>query len=691
MASYLGMQAPGKNPTSGQVSRVLLILYTIFFPWAFMKFRKSLPIFFLTGAVLSGCSRLEPSVKVDDAFRKTDDEKSKAAENVIGLDDDAEAVVRIPISPLILRPVLSDIPDGRAAWPPAKVKIRMIPAGVTFQDAIELVVTELRAGGYQKDVGIVVRDPDLARQPINLMKNISGSFQSVIERIAENAGGIATWREDSIEIARTASFTVPLPPLYDDTLSDSVATQITKLISEKKFGADGKAEAPNPGQTVETKADKGSKTLVFQVNAAQLRRIEEFLLSLRGRPLLVFQCYVWDVTLNDQNEFGINWQQLGRSVGTSALTGGIVPGNGTSFVSDLLSQGLNNGATAGSQFTAHGIRVNVLANFLRSQGRTKTIVNPRVQLISGSTGKFQDAGTQRIITDVSQQSISAGLTTTVLPTTTVHEDIPYGTKLTITGDLYGDTVWGKIDLKYDSIINIDTSNGSNVVGGIHISTPQVAHREIDQLIRAVPGDTVILGSTHQKNKTSTKTGPAEIAGTLPSPTDDNDTESVGEMVMAVKVRLVQFDYGDRREADLQPAAAVKDAAAPAEADAAEPAKPVEMAKPALPHETGAANTPTPAGEAISELKEDLPKDLMKKSTLAWSGALAPAVKTIADEIGYKFIESGRAPSAAVNVDIHLTDRSIYQILDELGQQTGSRANIVVNLAARTIEIRYVHV
>lgn len=87
--------------------------------------------------------------------------------------------------------------------------------------------------------------------------------------------------------------------------------------------------------------------------------------------------------------------------------------------------------------------------------------------------------------------------------------------------------------------------------------------------------------------------------------------------------------------------------------------------------------------------KNVPEEFKRSVSLEWSaGAVAPAVKVIADQLNYKFIETGAKPAVAITVDIHAKDKPIYLILEDIGWQVGKRADVVVNTDHRTVEVRY---
>ena len=76
-------------------------------------------------------------------------------------------------------------------------------------------------------------------------------------------------------------------------------------------------------------------------------------------------------------------------------------------------------------------------------------------------------------------------------------------------------------------------------------------------------------------------------------------------------------------------------------------------------------------------------------TLAWSGPLVPAVKTVADLIGFHVQVTGREPSLPVLVRIDAEHRPAFLCLQDMGWQSGKYAGINVLPARRLVQIVYI--
>lgn len=61
---------------------------------------------------------------------------------------------------------------------------------------------------------------------------------------------------------------------------------------------------------------------------------------------------------------------------------------------------------------------------------------------------------------------------------------------------------------------------------------------------------------------------------------------------------------------------------------------------------------------------------------------------MADRASYRFIELGAAPAAPAVVHIDVINRSVIDVLRDLGLQMGARGSVVVDAVSRTVEVNY---
>ena len=80
--------------------------------------------------------------------------------------------------------------------------------------------------------------------------------------------------------------------------------------------------------------------------------------------------------------------------------------------------------------------------------------------------------------------------------------------------------------------------------------------------------------------------------------------------------------------------------------------------------------------------------LALKMSLNWDGTVSQALGEISSVIGYHFINAGPAPSQPLLVDIHQTDVTAFSLLQNIGAQLGTQANVVIDANTKTLRLEY---
>jgi len=85
---------------------------------------------------------------------------------------------------------------------------------------------------------------------------------------------------------------------------------------------------------------------------------------------------------------------------------------------------------------------------------------------------------------------------------------------------------------------------------------------------------------------------------------------------------------------------------------------------------------------------DAPQELRRTVSVNWAGPIEPIAQTLADRAGYQMRVSGDRPSVPVVVSILAREKSVVEVLRDIGLQAGRRADIVVDVERRVVELNY---
>lgn len=155
--------------------------------------------------------------------------------------------------------------------------------------------------------------------------------------------------------------------------------------------------------------DKSARNISYRANKVAASKIEKYLKEIRdSRVLLTYDTYIWEVSLNDGNQMGINWNNLSSNLAYRGAQGAIsVTGTGPT---------ITNGIGFGMVLEGKNGNWNVdtLLSVLRSVGTVKTVSQPRINLLSGTNASFNNGETINYVSRVG--SVAGGLGTTATTT-----------------------------------------------------------------------------------------------------------------------------------------------------------------------------------------------------------------------------------------------------------------------------------
>jgi len=83
-----------------------------------------------------------------------------------------------------------------------------------------------------------------------------------------------------------------------------------------------------------------------------------------------------------------------------------------------------------------------------------------------------------------------------------------------------------------------------------------------------------------------------------------------------------------------------------------------------------------------------PQELRRTVSVDWVGPIEPITRTLADRAGYELRVNGDMPPAPLVVNIQAKQKSVIEVLRDVGLQAGLRANIVVDPDQRLVELNY---
>lgn len=371
-------------------------------------------------------------------------------------------------------------------------------------------------------------------------------LQRAVDAVATNAGVFWSYRGGVIQIRDKQRFVVEIPPV--EGMMDEVAESLRNLGAEN-------VSSGRQTSTVTFIADRGT------AEAAQvyLDRVA------RSANLIVFDTWILEVTLNDDNAIGINWNRLRANIGSGSVSAGGPTGLAGSLAGSMFTLGL--APNIGS------VTMDLVLGFLNREGSVRSIARPTITTVAGTEGFFrvgQDLKyIERTQTSFNNSFMSMGPQPATLRT---------GIELTVRGSESEGTIISTIDLKMTTLLRFteystggttQTTNGQNTQDaqngqqdqtstnpvaaaanaagnllGLNSRTanrgpqtlrlPETANREIRDVARARPGDLIVLAGMLQSSDD------LERQRLLGIPSNATRREQRQEIVTILRPRLVRF-------------------------------------------------------------------------------------------------------------------------------------------------------
>jgi len=429
-----------------------------------MRFRLRLTILVGALALLAGCGFVDvPNAKSTTGRMPTVAEVPDPSETVRGQDE----------PPIVTLELGSRLHERRLS------RTEELPGGIiiptTNLNAVP-ITTALQAVLEGTDVSLSW-DSDAFDDRLVTVTNLSGSLPRVVAKICASAKVFCGYRGGLLELKEKETFIIELP-----------AVPSLKSSSSSGSGSNTMADMISDLSGDKARIDQQGGNLIYTTDVDGQRNVEEYLTQLRhGRPLVVMQLYIWEVTLDKDKAAGINWSSFtipdikagAEKLALAGLTG----------FTNLASPGVSLGA----KLTGH-IDAEAVLQFLATQGQVQTISNPQLTFVSGSNAEFKVGGTQRYISQVGQLTTSSvsGSTSssTGVGTNTVSTDsLDKGLTVTIGGAFESGVVSAVMEIEMQDVVSLNPTTMDN---GTTVDLPETSERKVSTSMRVRPGDNLVL-------------------------------------------------------------------------------------------------------------------------------------------------------------------------------------------------------
>jgi MSHA type pilus biogenesis protein MshL len=221
-----------------------------------------------------------------------------------------------------------------------------------------------------------------------------------------------------------------------------------------------------------------------------LKRVDNFLNQLThsvSRQVDI-EAKIYDVTLNDQFQFGIDWQHIVESQGGQYLFAGSPTVTAPSGEFSLMKE------TLAMSFTDKN--TTVILKALQEQGHVSVVSQPRLRTLNNQTAIMKVGRDEPFFTQFSQVVASAGAQVT--QSGDILSVITVGTVLSITPQI-ATNGWISLDISpaITSLVDTVTSPSGNS------SAPVLDIKQTSTIVRVRDGQTIVIGGLIQNSAART--------------------------------------------------------------------------------------------------------------------------------------------------------------------------------------------
>jgi hypothetical protein len=371
------------------------------------------------------------------------------------------------------------------------------------------------------DISIAFETEEALTRRITII-GLRGKLADVVERLCSAADLYCGLENDTLIVKEQGTFSVTMPPLGNTAFMD-IASGISSITGKPPV------------------IDNSTRTMTYRATDRTNFLVTQYFERLRlNTALIVFETYIWEVTLNNQSSFGIDWDNF--NIRGDRLIGLPSPS------ADLAKLGYN------FTYSEGGININSFIRFLSSQGAVKTISRPQISILSGGKATLKIGETTNYVRESTTTLSSSGDTASVTFTT---DQLNTGLEIELTSAWDESTIYSDISIKQSTVLEIESRGSEDA--GTFLQLPRTAERELTTQVRVRPGDSIMVAGLVTEDDTLGRQGIGTRQPIIPL----NREESVRnrELVFILSPRVVIY-----KPRELLPATAIdiKDVVIPEE-------------------------------------------------------------------------------------------------------------------------------
>lgn len=420
---------------------------------------------------------------------------SMAAQRQDAVNEKPDSVIYLPLGSDVLVPK-----SAGSAGLPKEVVGPFELRSETVAGALQLILADYEIPmAFETDAGF---------ERTVTVTNLRGPLDEIVGKVCGLADLYCAFEDGLLVIKETQIFTVTVPPIggENDILSD-IAKGLQAIT----------------GATPIT--ESATRTIIYEATNRTSEMAERYFQRVRASTaLIVFEVYIWEVSLNNGNSTGIDWEGI-EAFGKFAA-GISVPGSvGANFNPISIGLPTTGGVTFGSDD---------VFQFISEYGAVKTISQPQITVLSGATATLRAADTVNYVSSLTR-SVEDGETTV----STETDSVDTGFTLTIASHWDNATVYAEIDIKLEEFKGFQNFDADGTV----LQLPRTTERELSTQIRIRPGDSLLIAGLVRENDEFDTSGAGFDSPFFP--TSRAIATSNTELVFLLKPRVIVYTDEER--------------------------------------------------------------------------------------------------------------------------------------------------
>ncbi len=375
---------------------------------------------------------------------------------------------------------------------------------------------------YQLKGNLLIVEPDTAylkHYAIDYL-NITRESESIITTSTGINNGVTQETSSEEGNASTTSVTNHTENKFWDTLSENISQIIENESESPESNSEATEESEEAEESQSTSTSTSSSVIInreagviyVRATSKQHKDIQLFLDTVLAsvRRQVLIEATVAEVTLNDQNQLGVDWASIADDLGgfsfSSAFSGdNFAAAAGLIFPSNFSGSPSFN---AGYQQNKNGRTSGILLKMLDQYGDVRVLSSPKIMALNNQTSLLKVVDNRVYFSiDVEIDSDAETNTTTTTYDTTAHS-VPVGFIMNVTPF---------VNESEEIILNIRPTltrilgyamdpNPALAQAGVTNPVPEVQIRELESVLRVNSGNIAVIGGLMQDTVTKDDQG-----------------------------------------------------------------------------------------------------------------------------------------------------------------------------------------